>query len=138
MKAEYHPVWPWKQLGTVVAHSDSSTLLAFGTAAALALAAPFVLARRPRPGWREHALAWLPPAGLYLWAALRVAAAARAADVTATLLTLPLPVVLVALTLWAYLGTANVTPRRLSGLVALRLLALALALLAILRPAFAR
>src|SRR5262245_32455472 len=48
-----------------------------------------------------------------------------------------LAVVLAGLTLWTYRGVTNATPRRVAAVVALRLFALFLALLTVLRPAFA-
>lgn len=45
--------------------------------------------------------------------------------------------VLVGLTVWTYLGVARATPRRVAALIALRLLALLVALLIVLRPAVA-
>jgi hypothetical protein len=46
-------------------------------------------------------------------------------------------VVLALLTVWTYRGVANATPRRVTAVLGLRLLALLLALLTLLRPAFA-
>src|SRR5580700_445835 len=45
--------------------------------------------------------------------------------------------ILAGLTLWTYHGVANATPRRIAAVVALRLLALLLAVLTVLRPAVA-
>src|SRR4051794_4958152 len=46
-------------------------------------------------------------------------------------------VVLAGLTLWTYRGVTNATPRRVAIVLGLRLVALLLALLTLLRPAFA-
>src|SRR4051794_10511743 len=123
MTPELDPLWPWKHLGPFLAGADTLTRAGVVLAALTVLALP-VLLLRPPAGMSRGRL--LGAAGLLLvvllgWVGLRAAGAGP------TLLLL-VPVALVALTLWAYLGTERATPARVAVVLTLRLAAFALVL----------
>jgi uncharacterized membrane protein len=134
MILDISPVWPWKLLSPFLDRIDAVAQTVLVLAALLVLLLPLLL--------------WKPPGGvsrgrvLGVWtlllAALLGALAARTADAASLGLAalVLVPLALVALTVWAYIGT-NTTARRVVAVLALRLAAFALAALAVLRPALA-
>ena len=132
MKPDLSPVWPWKLLEPFLDHGDSGVLILLALAALVVLLLPFLLWKRPG-GMSAGRL--LGGAGLLLavllgWLAARTASAA-ALGLAALVL---VPLALIVLTIWAYVGTNGTTKTKIAGVLALRLAAFALALLAVLRP----
>ncbi len=135
MKSDLSPVWPWKLLEPFLDKSDSTVQTTLAVAALLVLLLPLLLWKRPG-GVSTGRL--LGGTGLLLAVLLGWLWARTANAVPLGMAALVLvPLALVALTVWAYLGTNGITLRKLAGVLALRLTAFALAALAILRPSLA-
>ncbi len=135
MKPDLSPVWPWKLLEPFLDKSDGVVQTLLALAAHLVLLVPFFLWRRPS-GLSARKL--LGGAGMlfviilgWIWA--RTATAASLGIAALVLV----PLALIALTIWAYLGTNGASLGKILGVLLLRLAAFALALLAVLRPSFA-
>lgn len=134
MTPVFDPLWPWSAL---LALLSPAGLLVVG----LSLGAGIVSYWLPRKGTaRRRRLRALGVAGgmLLVWLALGMGGATgglrgRAVDLGAAALMLS-PLVLATLTVWTYLGVPGASRRRVGTVLALRLLAFVLVLLALLRP----
>ncbi len=134
MSPDLSPVWPWKLLEPFFDRTDTVAHVVLTLAALVMLLLPVVLWKRPGGLSAGRVLGG---AGLLLTLLLGFLAVRTADAVSLGLAALVLvPVALVALTVWAYLGT-GASARKIGGVLALRLLAFLIALLAILRPSFA-
>jgi uncharacterized membrane protein len=135
------PLWPWSVLLAILSPAGLAVAALAAGAGVLTYWLP-VLLRWPAPGARRRRAArGLGVAGgmVLVWVALGAVAGTgsvrgRAVDLGAAALLLS-PLALVGLTVWTYVGVAGASRRRIAAVVALRLAAFLLALLALLRPA---
>lgn len=137
------PLWPWSNLWALLSAASGPVRFAVAVVALMVLALPVLLHVRPwgagpRTIVRGTAvvlvilLAWL---ALETWGATGGLVARLEGLGLSALLWVPLA--LVGLTVWTYLGVAGASRRRVGVVLALRLAAFALALVAVLRPSLA-
>jgi uncharacterized membrane protein len=138
MKLIIDPVWPWTHLWNLLAPGGPPVILAAALAGLIAFGLPVWLHRPPLGHGRRGVLIGV---GLALAVVLGYVARATwgTTGVTVGLLAvsfalLLVPMALAGLSIATYLAVPGVPRRRMSWILALRLLALALTLLAILRP----
>ncbi len=137
------PLWPWSNLWALLSAASGPVRFAVAVVALMVLALPVLLHVRPwgagpRTIVRGAAvvlvvlLAWL---ALETWGGTGGLAARLEGLGLSALLWVPLA--LVGLTVWTYLGVAGASRGRVGVVLALRLGAFALALVALLRPSLA-
>jgi uncharacterized membrane protein len=138
MKFLFDPVWPWSELPDLLGRTDTLTRLFIALVCGCILALPFLLCRpgaEPRRVLRR--MAWVLGGAflVLLWWRWQgqTTGGGLFTELAASLL-LIIPVVLIALTVGSYLGVPGASPRRITGIVLLRLLAFLLALVAVFRP----
>jgi uncharacterized membrane protein len=137
------PLWPWSNLWALLSAASGPVRFAVAVVALMALALPVLLYVRP---WGAGPRAIVRAAAVVLltllaWLALETWGAtgglvARLEGLGLSAL-LWVPLALVGLTVWTYLGVAGASRRRVGAVLALRLAAFALALVAVLRPSLA-
>jgi uncharacterized membrane protein len=135
------PLWPWSVALALLSPAGLVAVALAAAGAALTFWLP-VLLRWPEPAARGRRLLRAAGAGsgmLLVWLALGLGGASgtvrgRVVDLGAAAL-LVAPLALVALTLWTYAGVRGASRRRVGTVMALRLSAFVLVLLAMLRPA---
>jgi uncharacterized membrane protein len=133
------PIWPWSTLWLLLITASPAVLTCIALAGLVTFALPIWMQRPPLGRGRREVLAGCAVAILFLlgYVARTTGASAGSAGGRLPLLVLGLvllPMGLAGLGVATYLGLGKVAPRRLRGIIALRLLALLLTLIAILRP----
>ncbi len=137
------PLWPWSNLWALLSAASGPVRFAVAVVALMVLALPVLLHVRP---WGAGPRAIVRGAALVLvllliWLALETwggtsGFVARLEGLGLSAL-LWVPLALVGLTVWTYLGVAGASRRRVAVVLALRLAAFALALVAVVRPSLA-
>jgi uncharacterized membrane protein len=141
MNLVFDPVWPWSHLGAFLSSAGGAVLLALCLAGALTFALPILvhLRRTVAERRRTFRIFGLAVVALLVWVAFRGVGSSggglrgRLLGLGAGALFL-VPLILVGLTVWTYLGVPGASRRRIAVVLVLRLAAFVLALLATLRP----
>jgi uncharacterized membrane protein len=133
------PLWPWSQLWAYLSSAPPIAIAAIILAGLAAVAVPIMAYRRGQTGWRL----WLRGV-LFILAVLLGGAVISGLGTSTGLvarvlgagqaLLLVVPLALVGLTIWTYLGAPGATRQRIASLLILRLLAFLVILLLIVRP----
>jgi uncharacterized membrane protein len=140
MNLEFDPLWPWSVLGSYLSGSPAVAYAAVAAAGAAAFVVPLLAILRPF-GWGPSRLLRATAGVLLLVVALLLFQATgttggvlmRLQGLGLTLLAV-VPLALAGLTAWTYLSVPGASRRRVGAILALRLAAYLLVLLAITRP----
>ncbi len=139
MKLLFDPVWPWQPLHAFLGTAEAPVRAAAVSVGLLAFAVPILLLRLPgKLDWKR----WAVLLGTSGWLLVHVERAAWKARTSAhglqpawLLLLMVGLLALAGLSIATYLGAPGVPRRRIGAIVSLRLLALLLTLIAVVRPA---
>jgi uncharacterized membrane protein len=133
------PLWPWSQLWAYLSSAPAAVVTAVILAGLAAVALPIAAYRRGETGWRI----WLR-GGVFVLAVLLAGVFIGSLGTSSGLgtrllgaglgLLLVVPLALIGLTIWTYLGAPGATRARIALVLTLRLLAFVVVLLLIARP----
>jgi uncharacterized membrane protein len=140
MNPECDPIWPWSLLRNYLLNAGPAAALAVVAAGLAAFALPVLAYLRPWGlGWRQLLrgtavlLLVVSAALLFNGWGTTGGVSLRAEGMGLSLLVV-VPLLLAGLTVWAYLGVAGASRRRVGVILALRLIAFLLVILAVARP----